>query len=232
MKFGTEQGGRSMGNQTFHRGERCGDTEPRDALSVRRAAFRASRGRRKPAAPWLVAATVATACVLLVGAVPGASAHQGRRILLTAHGVDAVRFGEPKATAVKAFQALFGKPTSMTGNPGCGTTFSEANWGELAAEFHHGVFSGYRYLNRPDTDPALAPHWQLLRSHPVLATERGITLGNSLAQLRRAYGRLAVTGANRYRAADGITFVDNSSRSPAPVSAQIIEIKLHACGNY
>ena len=63
-------------------------------------------------------------------------------------------------------------------------------------------------------------------------TAAGIAIGDSLAQVRAAYSKLTLAGANRRKAHNGISFVDNSPQSPAPPEARIIEIRIGTCGSY
>jgi hypothetical protein len=137
-------------------------------------------------------------------------------VTLGPHGVGRAHFGLTKPAAVAALTQLFGPPTGRGPNPGCAPRYTEVVWGGLAAEFRLGVFSGYRY--RSPT--------------PRLATSTGITLGSTLAQVRAAYGKLAVSGAARWRARNGLVFYDDSMHDPDPPSSRIVEIKIGTCGDF
>jgi hypothetical protein len=139
-------------------------------------------------------------------------------LVLGAHGIGAVRFGTPKPQAVAALSRVLGQPTSRGINPGCGSRYTEVVWGDLAAEFRLGTFSGYRYLDRGQL--------------PQLATAKGITIGSTLAQVRAAYGRLGVVGTDRWRSPSGLIFYDDAMRDPIPASSRIIEIKIGTCGDF
>ena len=139
-------------------------------------------------------------------------------LVLGAHGIGPVRFGTPKPQAVAALSRILGQPTSRAVNPGCGARYTEADWGDLEAEFRRGSFSGYRYLDRGQL--------------PTLATAKGITIGSSLAELRAAYGRLGDGGTDRWRAPNGLVFYDDAMRDPIPPSSLIIEIKIGTCGDF
>jgi hypothetical protein len=65
-----------------------------------------------------------------------------------------------------------------------------------------------------------------------LATSKGITLGSTLARLRQRYGALHRAGADKWRADNGLVFVDNSKRDPPPPTSRIIEVKVDTCGDY
>ncbi len=149
-------------------------------------------------------------------------------------GIATVRFGLPKAQAVDSFRSLFGTPTWQGGNTGCGSRFTEVEWGNLIAEFRAKAFTGYRYVlgghPRPAVGAGRVP--ARLTPYPRLATAKGITLGSRLATLRHRYGGLRVAGASEWRAHNGLIFVDDAGRDPETPSTQIIEIKIDTCGAF
>jgi hypothetical protein len=145
-----------------------------------------------------------------------------------------VRFGLPKDRAVASLRALFGVQGAIGVNTGCGPHFTEVEWGDLIAEFRSNTFSGYRYLMggwplSTSGSPRVSPPKTVF---PRLATARGITLGSTLAQLRRAYPALHVAGAGKWRLGHGLVFVDNAGHDPESLSNRIIEIKVGTCGDF
>jgi hypothetical protein len=146
-------------------------------------------------------------------------------------GIGNVRFGLSKAKAISELTTLFGRPSVHFVNSGCGSRFSESAWGHLYVEFRDGRFSGYRYVengwppNRYGTKPRPS-------SLPRLATSNGITLGSTLSQLRRAYGRLDLVGTDRWMVGRGLIFYDDSKTEPPARSSRIIEIKIGTCGDF
>ena len=179
---------------------------------------------------------VAASLVLVIGLGAGAPMAPGGRSMsngrtLRPDGIDTVRFGVPKAAAVTELRHLFGALSAQGVNTGCGHRYTEVEWGDLVAEFRLGTFSGFRYLKRgwPLTTPgspreASPPK----RVSPRLATAKGISLGSTLADLRRAYRSLRSVGTDKWRSATGLIFVDHAKHEPAP----IIEIKAGTCGDF
>jgi hypothetical protein len=41
-----------------------------------------------------------------------------------------------------------------------------------------------------------------------------------------------VAGASTWRAANGLVFVDDAKRDPAPPSSRVVEIKIATCGGF
>lgn len=159
-----------------------------------------------------------------------------RMIVLGSHGLGPVEFGTTRQQTTARLMRLLGPPSGRGINTGCGPTFTEVQWGELAVEFHNNVFSGYRDMNRPSGNLQLAPaatgYHKTYPLRPAAQTAAGIQLGDSLGQVRVAYSKLSQAGANRHHASNGLNFVDDSSRSPAPPAARIIEIRIRTCGDY
>lgn len=151
-------------------------------------------------------------------------------IVLGADGIGSVRFGLSRSRAVSELRRRFGTPSAQGVNTGCGSRYREVAWGDLIAEFRLGRFSGYRYVTAgyplpiPGGPRAPAP------SGPTagLTTATGITL----AQARDAYRTLASPGTDRWKAKNGIVFVDDAERDPNLPTSRIIEIKTATCGNY
>jgi hypothetical protein len=131
---------------------------------------------------------------------------------------------------------LLGPPSGRGINTGCGPRFTEVQWRELAVEFRDNVFTGYRDIDRPKGDLELAPanggNPSTYPVRPDAKTAAGVALGDSLRRVRAAYGKLSLVGADRHQAPNGISFVDDSSGSPAQAHARIIEIRTLTCGSY
>ncbi len=107
-------------------------------------------------------------------------------------------------------------------------------WGDFAAEFRSNRFSGCRYVEGgfPIATPG-SPHARPpTATSPRLSTARGITLGSTLAQVRAAHVRLRRIGADTWRTASGLVFVDNATGDPVPPTARIVEIKIGTCGAF
>jgi hypothetical protein len=178
---------------------------------------------------------ISVAVVLSVAIAGGASARGGSApVRLLPDGIGSVHFGVAQAKAVVGLRALFGAPSAHGINTGCGERYTEVVWGELAAEFRSGRFSGFRYiqggypLTTAGSPRAPSP---VKHGFPRVATVKGITLGSTLGQLRRAY-RLRLIGASRWQAPNGLVFVDNAKRDPEPVRSRIVEIKIATCGDF
>jgi hypothetical protein len=141
------------------------------------------------------------------------------------------RFGLAKAKTIRELTAVLGRPSAHFVNSGCGARFSETAWGHLYVEFRDGRFSGFRYIENgwPPTRYGTKPRPSVL---PRLATSRGITLGSTLGQVRRAYGRLDLVGTDRWMVRRGLIFCDDSKTEPPAASSRIIEIKIGTCGDF
>lgn len=163
---------------------------------------------------------------------PSTGAPEDRPIILRSRGLGSVRFGSGKAHVTQELTQLLGPPSGAGNNPGCGPAFTEVQWGELAVEFHQNVFSGYRDINRPEGSLEIAPDSTADPVQPRAETAAGIGLGDSLSQARAVYAKLSLAGANRWRAPNGLNFVDNSVHSPARDNASIIEIRIGTCGSF
>ncbi len=154
--------------------------------------------------------------------------------VLGADGIGSVRFGVSRSRAVSELRRWFGTPSAHGVNTGCGPRYREVAWGDLLAEFRLGRFSGYRYVTAGYALPIPGGPRAPAPSGPTadLATATGITLDSTLAQVRHAYRTLAFPGTDRWKAKNGIVFVDDAERDPEPPSSRIIEIKTATCGDY
>lgn len=180
-------------------------------------------------------AVVAVAVLVSVGVSIAAlaAADDAASATLTGGGIAGATFGQPKGLAVAAITALLGQPTAEQESSGCGPRYSEVEWGDLAAEFRLGRFSGYRYLD----GGLLGDHGSIARLEslpvaPRLFTRGGITLGSTLGEVRAAFGALRTVGTNRSEASDGLVFYDDAEIFPDPPSARIVEMKIGTCGDY
>jgi len=156
--------------------------------------------------------------------------------ILGTHGVARVEIGAAKSKAVAELSQLFGRPSATGVNTGCGPRYSEVEWGDLVAEFRRSRFSGFRYVKGgyPLTTSGSPHEASALRAAllPKLATSRGITLGSTLGQLRKAYPALRFVGTDRWQSPDGLVFVDDAKPIAKPRLRHIIEIKLGTCGDF
>ena len=179
----------------------------------------------------LIAVSVVTTAALMSGAVVTASGHVQHAVrALGPHGIGNVRFGVTEADAVTALRAKFGAPTAEGINTGCGSRFTEVEWGDLAVEFRSHRFSGYRYVSGGFE---LTTHYRPRKTvSPKVTTSTGISLGSTVRQLHAAYPALSLAGAESWRARNGLTFVAYTRASPPPLSSRIGEIKIDACGDY
>jgi hypothetical protein len=200
---------------------------------------RGTAGDRTPPSP-AVATSVVPSTELAPcrgSSSPSNDRSAARAITLRRTGLGPVDFGTCKDKATAELTRLLGPPSGSGVNKGCGPTFTDVNWGELAVEFHHDVFSGYRDINRPQGNLGLGPadpagYKTFYPVRPAAKTAAGIALGDSLGRVQAAYPSLVLAGADRWLSR-GLSFVDNSlTRSPAPPQARIIEIRFGACGSY
>lgn len=147
-------------------------------------------------------------------------------------GIGGVRIGATKAQTVATLSRLLGPPSRRFVSDACGPAFTEVAWGNLYAEFRSDTFSGYRYLSGIWLRTGVYPGHNLSTVGPRLATTAGITIGDSLQQLRRADGTLTPVGTARWQDSAGLVFYDNAARFPDPASSRITEIKYAACGDF
>jgi hypothetical protein len=187
-------------------------------------------------AAW-VAAVVLSAAGAGLCALPAFGGHAARGAgVLGADGIGNVRFGLPKAQAVRALSGLLGAPSARGVNAGCGPRFTEVEWNDLIAEFRLGRFSGYRYVKGgwPLATPGGSPLHALPGSSTRiqhLATAKGISIGSTLARARSAYGSLRRVGAEEWATPNGLTLADNANIGKVPPT-QIYEIKTGTCGAF
>ncbi len=115
------------------------------------------------------------------------------RRLLDGNGIGSITFGQPRSTVIAALEQWLGPPHETI--PGiCGFGRS-TDWiglnikshvanlsGELNLSFKHSRFVGYAYVAN-----AMGPPPE--RHGVLLATTRGLTLGDDVARARQLYGR-------------------------------------------
>ncbi len=124
------------------------------------------------------------------GTRPVASADVRR--LLEGNGIGGVKFGQPRSTVVAELERLLGPPhETIPGICGFGRSTDwiglnirsqDVSSAELNLSFKHFRFVGYAYLTNAE-GPARQRHGVLL------ATARGLTLGDTVARARHLYGR-------------------------------------------
>jgi hypothetical protein len=181
-----------------------------------------------------VAVAVGVAFALRSPGGPGSngSPAAGGTVQLSSHGIGGVHVGATKAQTVAELSRLFGPPSRRFVSDACGPTYSEVAWGHLYVEFRHERFSGYRYLGGAWLRSGVTPGHNSGRVRPPLAIGRGITIGDTLRQLRRAVGRLSPVGTSRW-SSQGLLFYVNSQSYPDPPGSRIIEIKsATTCGDF
>jgi hypothetical protein len=99
-------------------------------------------------------------------------------------------------------------------------------------EFHHNSFTGYRDINGPQDLQLGRAYPGDFPTQPAAQTAAGVSLEDTLAQVQAAYPDLRLVGADRWQTRNGLNFVDDSPRSPAPPKAKIVEIRTGTCGSY
>jgi len=185
---------------------------------------RGSTERTHVARAWLMVVAVVS-CSILGGGIAGAS--PSAVVRLEANGLGVVSFGASTSSATKSITGVLGAPT---GNPSAGCTgeYSQTAWHDLIAQFKNGNFAGYRYLAGGSS--GLSPTTTSIRGAkvPRLATTTGITLGDTLAEVRRAYPRLDKSGSDTWRTSGGIVFAFFDEGDAIPTSP-IYEIKNDVC---
>jgi hypothetical protein len=190
--------------------------------------------RRNLCAALLLAVVAALALCACTSAA--ASKSISRLPHLEASGIGAVHFGTSRAKAMAALQGSLGQPNATGINAGCGPGFSEVAWHDFIAEFRRGRFTGYRFVTGgyPLTGPGSPDdHVSPNSTAPALSTARGITLGSTLRELRAVYPLLIRSGALKWKAPDGLVFVEaTGTGNPVSPAARIAEIKIGTCGSY
>lgn len=180
----------------------------------------------------LSSAVAGLAAVLAAVPVATATPMKGPPVVVSGHGIGAVRFGLPRKEAVAKLTLLLGQPSQVLVNSGCGPRYREVAWSHLYVEFRLGRFTGFRYMERPWLPQTARRKPMPSPLLPKLATAKAITLGSTLRDLRTAYTHLNVIGTDRWQAPDGLVFYDNARRQPPPASSQIVEIKFGTCGDF
>jgi hypothetical protein len=168
----------------------------------------------------LAAAAVGTVTFVTVGPAGAVADKESHSVTLEGNGLSVVRLGASESKVVKAVSARLGRPS---GHPesGCGSRYAQVAWHDLALQFMHGRFTGYRYATSTDGT-------YTAQVSPRLRTSVGATLGTTLGQLRKVY-HLRQSGTDFWRSADGIVFAVSGAAYPSPPTAPIYEIKLAAC---
>lgn len=172
--------------------------------------------------PAMAAATAAVlvfalCCIGPAGAGPtGAAAPFNRNVTLEGDGLGTVRIGMSERAATRVITAELGTPSGHPAS-GCPGPYRDVAWHDLIVQFKAGRFTGYRYW-------VSAPHSAL---DPRLRTSRGITLGSTFGELRRAYV-LTQTGTD-FWSARGLTFGLSGLTYPSPPSAPVYEVKVTVC---
>lgn len=178
--------------------------------------------------------TLLSAVVALGLTLPAAAQRGSALPGLRPDGVGSVIFGVSKARAVASLSKILGRPSAAGISKACGPRFTEVAWHDLIAEFRNGTFTGYRFVDGGWplwTSRTLHQPPSTVHALPPLDTDRGITLGSTLRELRSAYVTLAQSGAVEWTAANGLRFIESSAvvntRSPRN---EIVEIHIDTCG--
>ena len=127
-----------------------------------------------------------------------------------------MRIGTSERAATQALSADLGTPSGRPAS-GCRGPYRDVEWHDLIVQFEDGRFTGYRYW-------VSQPHMAV---DPRLRTSRGITLGSTFGELRRAYV-LTQTGTD-FWSAQGLTFGLSGLAYPSPPSAPVYEVKVTVC---
>jgi hypothetical protein len=143
------------------------------------------------------------ACVwvlLLIASATATGAQRPRQDVLTGRGVGAAVFGQTPGQVRDALKPLLGPPAGRYARylGVCGVDHA-LGWRDLQLFFFHGRFVGYAY----GPPPAVRG--------PILATDTGFAIGDTMAAGRRLYdGRFRLTAAQggAWFAADGLGPVD------------------------
>jgi hypothetical protein len=180
------------------------------------------------------ALTALSVAVGLVLALTAAANWSSTLPPLEADGIGSMHFGMSKTKAVASLNSVFGKPTAEGISRACGSRFAEVGWHDLIAEFREGRFSGYRFIEGGWPRLTSQSFHQVTAAKPptpLLKTALGITLGNTLGQLRAAYGKLKLSGAVQWTASNGLNFIESSAvANPRSLADRIVEIHIGTCG--
>jgi hypothetical protein len=138
--------------------------------------------------------------LLLIASATANGAQRPREDVLTGRGVGAAVFGQTPGQVRDALKPLLGPPARGYARylGVCGVDHV-LGWRDLHLFFFHGRFVGYAY----GPPPAVRG--------PILATDTGFAIGDTMAAGRRLYhGRFRLTAAQggAWFAADGLGTVD------------------------
>lgn len=153
---------------------------------------------------------------LSVAGPPAAAAPFNRHVTLEGDGLGGVRIGVAEGAATRELSTELGRPSDLPAS-GCTGPYRDVAWHDLIVQFKNGRFSGYRYW-------VSQPHEKV---EPKLRTRRGITVGSTFRDLRRAYA-LTQTGTD-FWSAQGLTFGLSGLTYPSPPSAPVYEVKVTVC---
>lgn len=102
------------------------------------------------------------------------------KYVLSAQGIGGARLGDPQIEVVSRLRQMLGKPhRQWVPNYICGGADAAVSWENLTTFFKHGQFVAYSYWEQQ-----VVPTWW-----PLLATARGLTIGETPAYARRLNGR-------------------------------------------
>jgi hypothetical protein len=150
------------------------------------------------------------------------------RVQLDGNGLGLVNFGAPAALTTEAITAVLGAPT---GHPSAGCTgkYAQAAWHDLIVQFNDGRFTGYRYV--AGGFDGVSPSRETLDAPmvPMIATATTITLGSTMAEVRRAYPSLHRSGTDFWRTPSGIVFAFYGSQANPSSVSPVYEIKDKVC---
>ncbi len=153
--------------------------------------------------------------------------------LLSAHDVGGVPFRTAKQLAVRELSRLLGRPSRRFVSDGCGPNFTEVEWGHLYAEFRQDRFSGFRYLRGTRLASGAISDSGTSPLQPRLTASKRVTLGSTLREVRKRYGKLTPVGTDRWQNRDRLTFyVSFATSQPPPPNSRITEIKYGTCGDW
>jgi hypothetical protein len=156
------------------------------------------------------------------------TASMSMRVQLDGNGLGLAKFGAPAALATEAITAVLGAPT---GHPSAGCTgkYAQVAWHDLIVQFTDDRFTGYRYVagGSKGVSPSVATLHEAVV--PMIATATRITLGSTVAEVRRAYRSLHRSGTDFWRTPSGIVFAFYSSQANPSSLSPVYEIKDNVC---
>ncbi len=150
------------------------------------------------------------------------------RVQLDGNGLGLANFGAPAALTTEAITAVLG---AATGHPSAGCTgkYTQAAWHDLIVQFNDGRFTGYRYVagGSKGVSPSLATlHDPVV---PTITTAKRITLGRTMAEVKRAYRSLHRSGTDFWRTPGGIVFAFYSAEANPSSMSPVYEVKDNVC---